>query len=388
MSPRAKDWADRWVRAGIRRLDDAGERTGRRAPPSVAAVLRELAKLSAERPATTAGDEKRPNLDRQRIVEHCWFRYDTLAGRAGCSEATVPRALDRLNDAGLVLRKARYDRRGWVTCTDFFLNVNDEPIEQFAARLGLMWCRAEKSTKADSQPEPQNEVQEGRRLTLILQPPDPQNEVHYIKLTPDSESGNTPHTPKGAECDLFGCTSDPRSVADAERDVAPQGTDAEGAARSGARAQRRGRARPRGDATGPTEAEIQNGFADWYAAYPRKVDKADAKRAYTAIVTGRHRDPECRATIPQLLAALKACPFPDEQRFIKHPATWLNKGAWMDFVADATGDALAAEVERMLAGDYGRRLIREMGAEQARIYVRDALSKSAEPTDGTNAAAA
>jgi hypothetical protein len=78
----------------------------------------------------------------------------------------------------------------------------------------------------------------------------------------------------------------------------------------------------------PCKAEIDDAFTEWWAHYPRKDDKLDAKKAYAAIVTGKHKDPECRATIPQLLAALKAHKFPKDREFTKLPATWLNKGSW------------------------------------------------------------
>ena len=57
----------------------------------------------------------------------------------------------------------------------------------------------------------------------------------------------------------------------------------------------------------------------------------------------------------------------------------------MDFVVDVAGDGVDAEVERMLATAYGRGLIREMGPEQARVYVSEALSK---PMEGRHATAA
>jgi hypothetical protein len=86
----------------------------------------------------------------------------------------------------------------------------------------------------------------------------------------------------------------------------------------------------------PTQAEIDATFAEWWAQYPRKDAKLAAKKAYVAIVAGKHRDPEARATPQQLLAAVKAYKFPSDPRFIKHPATWLNDGSWADFVAAAS----------------------------------------------------
>jgi hypothetical protein len=42
----------------------------------------------------------------------------------------------------------------------------------------------------------------------------------------------------------------------------------------------------------PTQGEIDAAFAQWWAHYPRKEAKFAAKKAYVAIVTGKHRDPE------------------------------------------------------------------------------------------------
>jgi hypothetical protein len=82
---------------------------------------------------------------------------------------------------------------------------------------------------------------------------------------------------------------------------------------------------------GLSSAEIAAGFEEWWRHYPRKVDKKDAYRAYLGCVA--NRDPDWRATIPQLLAAVKAHRFPTDLKFVKHPATWLNKGSWKDEAA-------------------------------------------------------
>lgn len=69
-----------------------------------------------------------------------------------------------------------------------------------------------------------------------------------------------------------------------------------------------------------------DGFADFWAAYPKKADKRAAEKAYRAAVK--------RKTPPaHLLAAAKryaAVTRTTEPRFIKNPATWLNAGAYDD----------------------------------------------------------
>lgn len=64
-------------------------------------------------------------------------------------------------------------------------------------------------------------------------------------------------------------------------------------------------------------------FAAFWAPYPRKIGKGQARKAYRAAVIGRHVDPK---------AIIVACEhFRDEvrrlrteQQFVPHPATWLN----------------------------------------------------------------
>ena len=126
----------------------------------------------------------------------------------------------------------------------------------------------------------------------------------------------------------------------------------------------------------PTQAEIDAGFDEWWAHYPRKVDKLDAKRAYVAIVSGKHRDPDHHATIPQLLAALKAHKFPNDPQFIKHPATWLNKGAWTDFVARSKPLSLEEEIQQLAESEDGKTLLKEKGAEEGMHLLRELVIKS------------
>ena len=65
-------------------------------------------------------------------------------------------------------------------------------------------------------------------------------------------------------------------------------------------------------------------FDRWWAAYPRKVDKGAARPAY---VKARRK-----ATPEQLLNGLSRAKWNADQRFIPHPATWLNGERWLDEV--------------------------------------------------------
>jgi hypothetical protein len=138
--------------------------------------------------------------------------------------------------------------------------------------------------------------------------------------------------------------------------------------------------------TSPSMAEVNAGFDEWWAHYPRKEAKFAAKKAYAAIVTGTHRNPECRATIPQLLTALKAYKFPSDPQFIKHPATWLNDGSWAD-VARAAPNALEAQIESILKTQRGREIVAREGEAAARAYLRTTLSSSSASNGGNGHAA-
>lgn len=69
-------------------------------------------------------------------------------------------------------------------------------------------------------------------------------------------------------------------------------------------------------------------FQEWWSNYPRRLARKDAEQAYK-----KARD---STTADELLAGARrysescSCMIGDQRRFIKHPATWLNKGCWGD----------------------------------------------------------
>jgi hypothetical protein len=65
------------------------------------------------------------------------------------------------------------------------------------------------------------------------------------------------------------------------------------------------------------------GFAEFWAAYPRRVGKDAARKAHVAAV-------KRGASVGAILQAVRDQQWPDEARFIPHPATWLNQGRWQD----------------------------------------------------------
>jgi uncharacterized protein YdaU (DUF1376 family) len=64
-------------------------------------------------------------------------------------------------------------------------------------------------------------------------------------------------------------------------------------------------------------------FERWWQAYPRKVGKDAARKAFDRAVRSG-------ATPGTLLFALTIYPWPDDLHFTPHPSTWLNQGRWKD----------------------------------------------------------
>ena len=57
-------------------------------------------------------------------------------------------------------------------------------------------------------------------------------------------------------------------------------------------------------------------------AYPRRVGKVAAKKAYT----GARKSVSAEI----ILTAVKAYPWSEQSKFIPYPATWLNDERWQD----------------------------------------------------------
>jgi hypothetical protein len=70
-------------------------------------------------------------------------------------------------------------------------------------------------------------------------------------------------------------------------------------------------------------AREREAFNDFWAAYPRKVGKGAAE---TAFAKARARG----ATVADIAHGLNRQTWPDDPRFIPHPATWLNQRRWQD----------------------------------------------------------
>ena len=78
--------------------------------------------------------------------------------------------------------------------------------------------------------------------------------------------------------------------------------------------------------------ELPEGFKKFWRAYPRKMSKGQAYRAWVVN--------DCEKISDEIVKAVKNTKFTDDPKFIKHPANYLNAWGWLDEVEDVDKDAL------------------------------------------------
>jgi hypothetical protein len=79
--------------------------------------------------------------------------------------------------------------------------------------------------------------------------------------------------------------------------------------------------KPQGGSRGDlSQDNLENQFAEFWAAYPRKVAKGAARKAY--------RNALRRASHAEIMAGLKQ--YKPDPKFIAHPSSWLNADRWLD----------------------------------------------------------
>ena len=74
---------------------------------------------------------------------------------------------------------------------------------------------------------------------------------------------------------------------------------------------------------GKRAASAHPDFADFWTAYPRKVGRGAAEKAFAAAIAKG-------ATVAAIAAGLNRQQWPADPQFIPHPSTWLNQGRWQD----------------------------------------------------------
>lgn len=85
----------------------------------------------------------------------------------------------------------------------------------------------------------------------------------------------------------------------------------------------------------------ETSFDLWWESYPRKVAKGSARKAYQTALK--------KVSADSLLKLTKAFNFGTDERFIPHPATWLNAERWLEAEAatDTTPRMTDEEVHMM-----------------------------------------
>ncbi|MDE8648154.1 hypothetical protein PXH69_24610 [Rhodococcus qingshengii] len=78
--------------------------------------------------------------------------------------------------------------------------------------------------------------------------------------------------------------------------------------------------------TAVTQSITEALFTEWWTAYPRKVGKAAAKKAFEKALK-KIEWPELHSAVIRFSADPN---LPTDKNFIPHPSTWLNEGRWDD----------------------------------------------------------
>ena len=110
-----------------------------------------------------------------------------------------------------------------------------------------------------------------------------------------------------------------------------------------------------------------DGFAEFWERYPRRIGKAAARKAYAkALKVGTHDD--IMFGLSQQMPSLAS----REQQYIPHPSTWLTQERWND-EPDHNGRA---------NGTHGRADRPGAGMAQAFAAVAERLSRHPKESDG------
>jgi DNA-binding transcriptional regulator YhcF (GntR family) len=87
--------------------------------------------------------------------------------------------------------------------------------------------------------------------------------------------------------------------------------------------------------------EEPEGFAAWYATYPKHVDRIDAAKAYARLMRSGTITREALMAVTTRYAAEVA---KKEKQFIKAPSVWINKGSYLNAV-EGGGEPVPAPID-------------------------------------------
>jgi hypothetical protein len=102
----------------------------------------------------------------------------------------------------------------------------------------------------------------------------------------------------------------------------------------------------------PRAADVDPGFAEWYALYPRKKQPAAASSAYCKVIeNGKITQSDLLARTRDL-AAEWSKRRPEDRRYIPYPASWLNAGGYLDEPEIASEQAPTIAAPSKSASDF------------------------------------
>lgn len=122
---------------------------------------------------------------------------------------------------------------------------------------------------------------------------------------------------------------------------------------------------------------MQDRFERFYSAYPRKTDRKEAEKAFAKISPDEHLLAQMLASIEK---AREAGQFRDLQ-YTKHPATWLNKGSWMDTFHTSYSDEEIQVIDcyNQALGNLTGDIDPEIFSQSRSGMIQDFLTLSAKP---------
>lgn len=207
----------------------------------------------------------------------------TIAEMTGASPDTVRRALDALDERGVITRERRHGPGGYRTSDRTTVNSATYPADSTVGE-------ADESTAYPAQ---------------SLVGAEPSRQTAY-----KADSGHLTSTQRSPNPHTAGAINDPSVDPSVDPSDTPLPPDR---------------------------------FDEFYAVWPKKVDKPAAKRAWAKAV--RRVSPE---VIIAAAVAFRDNPHIPPKQYIRNPATWLNGDGWDDDLPAARGNSKPTPTERAL----------------------------------------
>jgi hypothetical protein len=114
-----------------------------------------------------------------------------------------------------------------------------------------------------------------------------------------------------------------------------------------------------------TATGAADGFEEFWAAYPRKADKPDARKAFARALKQVSAGELIEGARRYAIARQAAIAAGDDPKYTKFPSTWLNKGSWANPTeGGASGTPPPARSRFSSAMEVAERMLAERDAEE------------------------